>query len=481
MYYLGINSNFEAIKNYAFEAEKTKNPQRIAQLIDNAEKQINQIPFARQMEAATMISKMYAKWDESNRLSNLKGASHYTSSGPSEGAASPSSGEKAIGIINPGRNCWAIGLLHLLHQLPQFKAAATKKITARIETQIPIDFAEKHSGLRSLLQLLEEYDQRKNIDSQKIRLALLPFANEISPNKNISQDPLSALEPLLDFLGMEYKITSTFSAIGKENRTKKGETTDQPKLIDCSIKPSSSISEQLRASLLVEIDYSFETGEDQIPARQVKKLTYAPINLLVKANRFEWTPEGQRKITTPIKVDEELTLGEGELQHGPEAVFELDSCVLHHGQGINGGHYTTLVRTRDGGWEWANDREVHKWNGKNWVEVQSGEESPYQQSPKDLMAENCYLLNYKKVAKPPEKKHRPLPSDGQQPAGQPLRSAGGNTNSDHGLVAPLKTTPSCTQKAIAIGLNFCTYVVNTILYTGYYYWNAFLMPKSKQG
>jgi len=303
-------------------------------------------------------------------------------------------GEKLIGISNHGQNCWAIATLHILNQLPDFKLKASQKIS---ELDHGNQDKDKLQALKDLKELLEQYENQDRIYSQDIRLALRVFAPSISSWRISPEDPFSALVPLLIFLGMEYNITSTYEAIGEENRTKKGPILKDQIYIDCSIKENSSISDQLKASLQPEINYRFKNGENSTRAKQVKKLTSAPTNLLVKANRCEWIAKDPIKITTSINVDEELTLGEGELQNGPEAVFKLDSCVLHHGQRINGGHYTTLVRTEDGEWEWANDHQVHRWNGDGWVNVRSNKKILDQRTPQQLMHKSCYLLNYKNI------------------------------------------------------------------------------------
>lgn len=328
-----------------------------------------------------------------------------------------------VPITNKGNDCWAIATLHLLQKMPALRTRIEQAIKGQSITDATV-----LGGLRSIVRLLNLYDRGEPINSRKIRAAFAQLTDQIDGTRPTQEDPSTVLEAIIDHLGTHYQLASTIVSHD-------GEHTSDPSVrprhtIDFDLdqdKPMQDLMLRgLQTELIGENGFGFGIPGASIPSTQTFRFQTPPDQLLLQANRFKQTvvqrEESEKlvlepgtapvkvitkeavlrkeKVEVPIHVDQRLTLPAA-FQVGASAAdvpYELTRCVLHLGQDLAHGHYTTLSKTADG-WEYGNDHEVSKWieSRNEWVDAEGNLSKPQLKNPQTLLNDYGYFFQYERV------------------------------------------------------------------------------------
>lgn len=112
---------------------------------------------------------------------------------------------------------------------------------------------------------------------------------------------------------------------------------------------------------ILDHDNQYKCSKCKKKVRAQKQLTIyqAPNVLMLQLKRFD--PFG-RKIVKPVKYNEVLNLDPYITKESPSStkknIYNLYGVVLHYGNSIRSGHYTTIVKSSNGTWLSIDDEEV---------------------------------------------------------------------------------------------------------------------------
>jgi ubiquitin C-terminal hydrolase len=96
-------------------------------------------------------------------------------------------------------------------------------------------------------------------------------------------------------------------------------------------------------------------AQKQTCTKQIK-IVNEPDLLPVQFKRFEYNQQTNRinKITTPATIPLQYTT----TINGAEVTYKLRSVIFHHGDTVENGHYTSVVRYNNVGWYECNDSTI---------------------------------------------------------------------------------------------------------------------------
>lgn len=308
--------------------------------------------------------------------------------------------KKPVGLVNLTNTCFMSCVIQTLIHLPHFQKLMTLLYSQNLsKSQYPF--------FHSFWNLMEEMKKAQSVASPNELGTLLSNSQnlmQIGVDQNDAHEFLLLVFDLLhkellpinsnnDVLDIKLEDNG-WEEVGKFNKKNKVQTMGfLPSSISllfsgmmrCLVKRKNE-----QGSLTLQPFYSLHLPIEDIKTvkealtlalskeivndetRQEITLDSLPPVLVLHLNRFTFDPETQKskKISRFIKFEENLYIDESILSkaksplQSKERNYTLHSIIQHHGNDINSGHYTSLVRFGKDVWYNFNDENVSKYTTK---------------------------------------------------------------------------------------------------------------------
>ncbi len=289
---------------------------------------------------------------------------------------------KPAGIRRDGMNCWANTILQILVNAPSIAQTILRKRTDVGEELSPL--------LQTYYQAqIEEKEIAEGIDGQLLR----QFSTQLSPHRGVMEDPITALEGMLEKLEFNYNFRQ--ERLFGDGTKRQSPVFRKEQMIQLDL-----MSKNRTFKDLIESFFLSQTDDGSLLRLKFHK---TPDDLLLHMRRFGQTEKGHVKVTDDVsRIPSYFDFDPKYVENGTGKVhYELMGAIIHQGSGLDSGHYISLIKKPDH-WYIVDDHLVR--------EVDSKEA--------EALLKQAYLLHYRKAERLPEADDfEMMDVDGTEPAG----------------------------------------------------------------